>query len=142
MLWWQSVKGCPEFGGIKVTQDKLAAKAYGLHLIQGAPRCYRIVTAPAGIVGWFGNSGGYALNVAVQCRPSVIKLVGFDYSAKRGLHWHGPHGTGLNNPRPSTLEKWRAVLDEQAGLIASLGIEVVNCSPESALRNYQKGSLT
>lgn len=140
--WWQSVKGCPDFKGRKITQDNGAAKHYELDLIRVVPRRYELVMEPPGHVGWFGHSGGHVLNLVLQWGVSVVKLVGYDLSVANGLHWHGRHSRGLNNPTAMNIERWRRLLDEQAERISALGVEVVNCSPDSALRNFRKGSLT
>lgn len=139
--WWQSVKGCPEFQGRKITQDNGAAKHYGLDLIKVVPHRYELVMEPPGHVGWFGHSGGHVLNLVLQWGVSVVKLVGYDLSIRNGLHWHGRHSRGLNNPTAMNIERWRRLLDEQAERISALGVEVVNCSPGSALRNFPKGEL-
>lgn len=70
-----------------------------------------------------------------------IALVGYDMRVDKGLHWHGPHAKGLNNPTPKNVERWRRVTDEAAPTLKALGIDVVNCTPDSALKNYPKQSF-
>ena len=74
-------------------------------------------------------------------RPSKIILVGYDMSVDHGLHWHGRHARGLNNPSRPNVARWRRVVDGAAEAIAGMGIPVLNCSPISALENYPKMSL-
>ena len=101
----------------------------------------KLLLGKFGFIGWGGNSGFQALNLAVQFGAKRIVLVGYDMRCDQGLHWHGPHGKGLNNPTPRNVERWRRVTDEAADLLRFLGVEVVNCSPISALRAYPKMGL-
>ena len=58
-----------------------------------------------------------------------------------GLHFHGRHVAGLNNPSRDSTAKWRRTLDEQAPRLAAFGADVVNCSAISALIAYPKMTL-
>lgn len=103
--------------------------------------CDEILTGTPGVLGDFGNSGGQALNLAVQCGVAKIIMVGFDMRLDHGVHWHGKHGRGLNNPSELNLAKWRRGLDGLAPRFAELGVSVVNASAVSALEVYPKMSL-
>lgn len=96
---------------------------------------------PAPVIGWGGNSGFQAVNLAAHFGVRRIVLVGFDMQLRTGIHWHGRHGRGLNNPTRHNVERWRRVLDQAAPALAALGVEVVNVSPVSALTAYPKMSL-
>lgn len=102
----------------------------------------RLLVGEFGVIGWGGNSGFHALNLAVQFGVKSIALVGYDMRCDRGLHWHGKHVQGLNNPTSGNVERWRRVTDEAAPVLAALGVRVVNCSPISALVNYPKMTLS
>lgn len=91
-----------------------------------------------GEIGWGGNGGFHALNLALQFGARRIILVGYDMRVDRGVHWHGEHPKGMNNPAAANVTRWRQVLDRQAGLLKRLGIEVLNASPVSALESYPK----
>lgn len=101
----------------------------------------RLVSDPVGTVGWGGNSGFQALNLAWQFGPSRIVLVGFDMRIDAGLHWHGPHPTGMNNPSLRRCERWRRALDAVAPVLEASGVEVLNASPISTLTAYPTCSL-
>src|SRR5690606_26049326 len=131
--WWRVRRGVPEFAGLKVTQDAVAARAFGLRQVRLRRGADRILVGEAGELGWGGNSGFHAVNLAVQFGAARLILVGFDLNVVGGLHWHGRHGEGLNNPTPANLRRWASVLDAQAERLAELGVEVVNTSPTSAL---------
>lgn len=134
-------RGVPEFAGLKITQDRWAAGKYGALRFETLRRKDQLVLSPKGFIGWGGNSGFQALNVAVQLGASRVVLVGFDLSLDGGLHWHGAHRGRLNNPTTDSLRRWAAVLDDQASLLADHGVEVVNASARSALTAYPKMSL-
>lgn len=97
-----------------------------------------ILVNEPGILGDGGNSGFQAINVAVQCGATRLILVGFDMRLDLGIHWHGKHGRGLNNPTERNLAKWRGVIDGCAPRLAELGVSVVNASAISALEAYPK----
>lgn len=95
-----------------------------------------------GTIGWGGNSGFHALNLAVQFRASKIILVGYDMRIDMGLHWHGSHPRSLNNPLAKNIDRWRRAVDGAAPILYALGIKTVNVSPISTLQAYPKMSLT
>lgn len=101
----------------------------------------QILTEQFGEIGWGGNSGFHAVNLAVQFGASRIALCGFDMSLARGVHWHGRHPAPLINPQQRSVDKWREILDGQARRLSALGIEVFNCSEHSALANFPKLDL-
>lgn len=140
--WWETNGGCPEFSGLKVSIDRRACETqgWGINRLRGNRADNRISLDP-GVVGGC-HSGFSALNFAVQLLPSRILLVGYDMAVEAGVHWHGPHPEGLKNPDGNRLEKWRRSVDGVAGFIGSRDIEVVNCSPISALKKYRKATLS
>lgn len=95
----------------------------------------------SGSVNGGGNSGFQALNIAVQFGCKRIVLVGFDMRLDRGVHWHGRHPQGLNNPSDNLLVHWRRAFHKAAGTLADLGIEVLNASPVSTLTAFPIVSL-
>jgi hypothetical protein len=135
--WWKARAGVPEFQGLKIAHDATACVAYRdivqTHIARGVDK---ILTETVGITGDGGNSGFQALNIAVQFGATRIVLVGYDMRIDRGLHWHGPHPKGLNNPSEQVLARWRRALDGTAETLAGLGVEVLNASPVSALKAY------
>jgi hypothetical protein len=101
----------------------------------------RLLFDRPGEVGWGGNGGFHALNLACQFGARKIVLVGFDMTLQGGTHWHGRHAPGLNNPKSGSVDRWRAILDDQAWLLSQKGIEVVIGSPGSSLTAYRKLGL-
>lgn len=141
-VWWRNMKGCPEFPGLKLTIDRAATQneAWGVQKVNcnkgsDAPELKQINT-----IGWGGNSGFGAINLAVQFGCTKIILVGMDMTLSHGSHWHGDHPTGMNNPRTGNVERWRRAVDGIANYLPP-SIRVFNCSPISALRSYPKMTL-
>ncbi len=139
--WWKHAKGCLEFAGLKISVDAAAKEYPDVHVIECRKPDDRIFLEPKGTVGWGGNGGFQALNLAVQFGCKKIVLVGYDMTVRYGPHWHGKHPGAMHNPSSGNAERWRRAIDNAAGSISAVGVEVVNCSSVSALRNYPKMTL-
>ncbi len=139
--WWRAHAEALAFGGLKITQDCEAASAYGLHLVHVDPAARAFLLDKPGVLGGGENGGFQAINFALQAGARRIGLVGFDMTLALGVHWHGPHGRGLNNPDADLVERWRATLDAQAEPLGEIGATVLNLSPASALTAFRKASL-
>lgn len=95
-----------------------------------------------GEIGWGGNGGFQAVNLALQMGARRILLVGFDCSLEKGRHFFGSHPSPLDNPRQAGVDRWRAALDSQKTLLDLMGVEVVNCAPHSRLAAYPRQTLS
>ena len=99
------------------------------------------------MVSWNGNSGAAAISVAAHTGVKRILLLGFDMrlSEDGDQHWHRLYKR--DNPpkprRPSKLPFDRHMLGFEA--IAKdadkMGIEILNISPDSAIKELKKVSL-
>jgi hypothetical protein len=140
LAWWQWHKGLNEFTGLKLTHDAVACRHYpALKRVQiEQVTSDEILTDKPSYVGAGGNSGFQAMNLAIQFGATGIALLGIDCNLEHGEHWHGRHAYHMNNPAPSNVKRWRAAFDGVADKIKKMGIDVVNCSPISALANYPK----
>ncbi len=141
--WWLKHAGVPGFAGLKVTlsnsrghldhhPDIRIVENTGTEGLERAPTGLRT-----------GRNGGYqAINLAVHLGASRIILLGYDMRAdRRGrTHWFGDHAdwptrpgvfAGVMLPCFATLVK---PLEE-------LGVQVVNCTPKSALDVFPKVPL-
>lgn len=136
--WWNYYEGCPEFAGQKLCIEKIACDRWGLDYVTCKKPDDRFYHGPKGTIGWGGNSGFHCINLGVQFGVKRILLVGYDMRVDRGAHWHGDHPSGLHNPTPPNARKWVRSIDGAAKEIGKAGVEVLNCSPISALRNYPK----
>lgn len=140
--WWEANGGAMNFQGLKLSVDKLCLRRpWNIKQVFLNKADDRLELIKFGTVGWGGNSGFHCLNLAVQFIPKKIVLIGLDMTLAHGIHWHGPHKKGLNNPKQGSVDRWRRVTDAAAPLIARLGIPVINASSISALQNYRKMSI-
>src|SRR5262245_44675 len=142
--WWRLHDGLKKFKGIKVSQDKDACNLYKdiNRIVVPDVKSNDILMEPLGYVGAGGNSGFQCLNLAVQFRPKLILLVGFDMRIDLGEHWHPRHYPPLSNPHPNdNLPRWRAALDKAHDCIRATGAEVINCSAVSLLKAYPKMTI-
>lgn len=141
LTWWQRYYWQTR-QPLKLTVDKAAARQFSdLQLVGLNKSDDRLELLKPGTVGWGGNSGFHALNLAVQFMAGKIILVGYDMRVDHGLHWHGAHPKGMNNPKAGNVDRWRRNIDAAAETIAALGIQVINASAVSALQNYPKMTL-
>jgi len=142
LTWWQRYHRQTQ-QALKLTVDKVAARTFtDIDLVGLNKNDDRIELLKPGTVGWGGNSGFHSLNLAVQFMARKIILVGYDMTLAHGVHWHGAHPKGMNNPNEGNVVRWRRNIDAAAEVIAALGIRVINASPISALSQYPKMSLT
>jgi len=137
--WWKSVDGLPEFRGLKMAGEKRAREEFeGIEYL-AVSRDDRLDLSADLKVGSGSNSGFQMLNAAAvkfHCRKII--LVGFDMRLDMGLHWHGPHPKGMNNPSERNIGRMRRAMENAAKPLAALGVTVINASPVSALENYPK----
>jgi hypothetical protein len=111
--WWHTHPQAKEFAGRKFTGNRIK----GIETVEGSA------------TNW--NSGVLALQSAVQLGATRILLYGFDM---HGTHFFGPYTNGLSN----TKEIRRKVHLRQYEIWAKShkGVEVINCTPGSALKCF------
>lgn len=85
-----------------------------------------------------GNSGYQALHIAIQAGAARVLLCGLDM---RGGHWHGDHPVGLKKTDPEQYARWIQRFEALRDVAQARGVEVVNCTPGSALRCFRSGDL-
>lgn len=85
-----------------------------------------------------GNSGYGAVHIAAHAGAARILLCGFDM---RGGHWHSPHQWPLYQGGEGHFPKWIARFATLAPELAARGIEVLNCTPDSALDVFPMARL-
>lgn len=137
--FWKHVLGGPLFKGIRASIDARACREWPeIHHINCSKATDKADFSESGEVGWGGNSGFHAIQIAVKSGCNKIILVGLDASVKHGNHWHSDYPEGMANPRRSTVSRWQRAIDGSARQLFEKGIKVVNCSSISTLRNYPK----
>lgn len=119
------------------TQDRTAAERFGLNWIKGVNR--------PGLgrehIHTGGNSGYQAINLAYLFGARRILLLGFDMKLgpKGEKHWHPDHPAPL--VQSQTFGEWIRKFDALAADCKTLGVEVINCTPGSALKCFPMSTI-
>lgn len=84
------------------------------------------------------NSGAGAIALAHHFGARRVLLIGYDCQHTGGrAHWHADHPHGLGNA--GSVGKWPA---QFRNLVQSVrGLEIINCSRETALTMFPRASL-
>lgn len=86
------------------------------------------------------NSGYQAIHVAMHLGAKRVLLCGFDMREIDGKrHWFGDHPKGLNKEQPFGL--WLSLFNMLVSHANARGVEIVNCTPKSALHCFKKQRL-
>lgn len=118
--WWKNNPEAQDFAGRKFTTAPDWQGLSGLERLPG--------------VASGTNSGLLGLMVAVKLGATRILLLGYDM---QGTHFFGPHPAPLRNPTAARFE----VFKKQFAGYKPRGVEIINCTPGSALRTYPTGDL-
>lgn len=114
--WWHSNKSSFEFRGIKFSRMGLAGTQK--FIPEHKSGC---------------NSGYMAMQIARDIyKAHQIILLGFDM---HGTHYFGEHTSGLKNTSESDFKRHIMQFDSWTGA------EVINCTPDSALTQFERKSL-
>jgi len=91
------------------------------------------------VIHYGSNSGFQALNIAVLMGAKRIILLGYDmrFSKDNKSHWFGDHPDNVR----SNYTSWLSNYGVAAAQLNEKGIEVINCSPISALTCFRMESL-
>lgn len=130
--WWEQHPDAHAFGGLKVSCEPVR----GVEQIGRAGRIGYVDDAAA--VHTFGNSGAQAIQIAAKAGAARILLLGFDF---RGNHWHGMHPHPLRNTLPELFPAWAHGMRVLAAELQRRGVEVLNCTPHSALDCFARAEL-
>lgn len=89
------------------------------------------------------NSGYQSIGLAVHLGAVRIILLGYDMERREGeaIHWHGSHEPPLLNPQPHHFDDWRERFAGTVPDLAEMGIEVLNCSRNTALTCFPRSRL-
>jgi hypothetical protein len=91
---------------------------------------------------WFRNfqhSGACAIGLAIECGARKVILLGYDCKVSDKSHWHGEHPIGLTNCK--SLHNWHIHLDEVRKFAEQKNCKVVNASPDTAIKHFEKVNL-
>lgn len=136
--WWREHNGLPWFKGLKISQDQGARQSFtDVHLVNAMRGSDEILLDDRGVIGWGGNGGFQAINLAAQFGVKQIRLVGFEMSYEWGEHWHAPHPWELP-AKEANVARHRRAVDAAADTLRAAGIDPVNMTPQSALTNWRR----
>lgn len=143
-FWWQVHEGVPSFRGLKYTicpggQPNAESFWPDVRMLRNTGEA-GIETDPSGL-RTARNSGAQAINLAVHLGASRIVLLGYDLGHANGQrsHFFGEQGSPFSNRSP-----YGTFIEFFAKMVApldALGIEVINCSPETSLPCFPRRSL-
>ena len=148
--WWDWHKDSPEllaFKGEKWTQTAgweehgpMLAKILPKHAISVRASKPGEGIAECGPIFQGANSGIQAINLVYQLhRPEQIILLGYDMQGSQTKpRWHGKHPSGVVC---SNWHAWVPLYDAVARDAKRLGVEIVNCSRETALTCFPRARL-
>lgn len=87
------------------------------------------------------NSGYQAIQYAYQKGAARILLLGYDMQHTGGRsHWHGDHPQGLTNAEG--INQWVKHFGPLAKDLELHGVDVVNCTTETALQCFKRGVIS
>lgn len=138
--WWRHYeKRALKFAGTKVTIRDTLPWPEVMSLKQSIehasfdPRPTHLVSG--------GNSGYQAIHLAVHYGATRILLLGFDMKNGRNgrRHWFGSHPGRLDSR--GNFTGWLRAFDKLARVLDHMGVKVVNCTPDTALRAFSRRPL-
>lgn len=135
--WWRWHHGAPDFHGLKFSVSKTAQNWTGVTVLnQGSES--GLSTDPTTLA--LGHNSGYqAINLAVLFGSTRILLLGYDMARgpKGQHHWHKehPHQTYDN------YQFYARLFAKMVAPLRMLGVEVINCSRQTALTCFPRQSL-
>jgi hypothetical protein len=86
-----------------------------------------------------GHNGAYqSINVAVHLGATRVLLLGVDMHEKGGHHFFGKHPDQTKPPFSVCLERFKTLVEP----LRQAGVEVINCTPKSALTVFPMCDLS
>nr|WP_298117429.1 hypothetical protein [uncultured Pseudomonas sp.] len=119
--WWQAYGAEIDIAAARWTCTEQAAARFDLNLHR--------------VRGGY-NSGLRAIQLAIEFGAARVLLLGYDCSVAAGTHWHGNHDK-TKNPDVSRCQAWQ----RQFAMLDRKGVEIINCSRETALTCFPCQSL-
>lgn len=94
----------------------------------------------------YGANGGYQIvNLVYHFGATRILLLGYDMKPDPAdparTHWFGQHPGNLERGRPDKYAKWVERFRRMAADLKAEGVEVINCSRETALPWFERQSI-
>ena len=130
--------GLARFPGLKVSCHPQTDRIVWIKYLAHDKTHSKGISSNPRLVSWNQNSGAAAINVAAHAGAKRIILLGFDMSLdKQGAtHWHSIYRQGKKVIPP--FQKHLKGFPMIAIDARRMGIEILNASPESAIRCFKK----
>ena len=126
------------FSGEVWTQDASGAAKHGLHHVKAYSR--KGLCREPDVIYHGRNSGYQAIGLAYMWGAARVLLLGYDMQHTGGkAHWFGDHPRGLNNATGAAT--WAEQYSYLAKDAKEVGLEIVNCSRETALKCFRRSTI-
>lgn len=144
--WWQwnAARVQAEYGGIIATLCTQESVLRNTRLLPLKRKHANGLSRVQGVINWNKNTGASCIGLAVQLGVKKIVLLGFDMKVKpegenNGHHWHSLH---KHSPAGNIYERrFLPPFQELQRDLDSVGVEVFNACPDSALSCFQRGTF-
>lgn len=140
--WWERHLETVQatFEGQCFSHSKPVAERYGLTYVPGTDG-EGLCREPMKV--HYGANGGYqVVNLVYHFGATRILLLGYDMQADPAdpgrTHWFGQHPGNLERGRPDKYAKWVERFRRMADDLKAEGVEVINCSRETALPWFER----
>lgn len=115
------------------------------HVLRDGSKRYGL-TKRRGRVSWNHNSGGAAINLATQFGAKRIILLGFDMNLDKNnrQHWHSKYKSSNRkniNEKALPFQRHLKCFPMIAADAKRQGVEILNVSPDSAIKEFRKVRL-
>ncbi len=136
--WWEAYRGVPAFTGLKFSLEKRAS-IWGVSVLERTGE-RGVELEPTGLRTGM-NSGYQAINLAVHLGARQILLLGYDMQAPASgpSHFFGEHPRTLR--RHNHYGAFAERFDSMVEPLKALGVDVVNCSRQTALKAFRRQAL-
>lgn len=136
--WWDYHNGVTMFPGLKFSLEKKADRWLGVQVLERS-NDRGLDLSPARLCTGM-NSGYQAINLAVHLGARRILLLGYDMQVQgKRSHFFGDHPKGLQ--RSAAYEQCCERFASLVEPLKSLGVSVINCSRQSALKAFPRQPL-
>lgn len=134
--WWAWHKGVKDFAGERYSVSR-EAERWGVSILRNTG-VDGLEQSPDGLRTG-RNSGYQAINLAVHYGAKRIVLLGYDMrtGAKGKRHWHADHPRERQSPFDRFLVSFATLVKP----LAELGIEVINCTRDTALTCFERRAI-
>lgn len=139
LFWWHEHHASTFDIPIRATTHVTASRLYNL-------RYYRLagdgeLIPKRGYLSDGRNSGHMGIDLAYKMGAERIILLGFDYQHTGGRrHWHEDHPRGWRNA--DGVEDWLTRLPPLIDGLRRRGVEIINCSRETAISCIPRRELS